>query len=60
MIHKVWNEINYPSPNGDGSIVDVWHIYIDCNHLSLLEFKLIHVCKSGPRYNEAQLYIRIW
>ena len=54
-VYKVWDEITYPFPDFNGETVEVWewiNIFIPhftCDYLSILGFKLKHVCKRGRR-----------
>ena len=55
--YKVWDEISYPITNFNGRTVEVgeWiskfvpHFTWECDYLSTLGLKLIHVSKNGPR-----------
>ena len=60
---KLWGEINNPFPTFNGATVEVWWwisswnqvvsshtLYSVCDYLSMVGFKLIHVCK-GPFWN---------
>ena len=57
IIHyKMWDEITYPFPNFNGCTVEVWewisniipHFTGECDYLSMLGIKLIHVTKCAP------------
>ena len=54
----MWHEITIPSPNFDIGAVEVWkwinnfipHFITECDYLSMLGLKFIHVSKKGPSH----------